>query len=131
MTKAISLLHQMTLEHPTEFWNDSCEVKSLARAIEQGATGATSNPVIVVAAIEADRPRWEEITRALIHDHTSRGIGRSSSLFITSRALISNLVERLDMLRIAPGNGPSGSSRRLAIQPRCSFFDGAGQVATA
>jgi transaldolase len=64
-----SLLHQMTLEQPTQFWNDSCEVDSLKRAIEHGATGATSNPVIVLEAIEADRPRWLEITAALVREH--------------------------------------------------------------
>jgi len=69
-TKApINLLHQMTLEQPTQFWSDSCEVTSLARAIEWGATGATSNPVIVLEAIEADRPRWLEVTQKLIALH--------------------------------------------------------------
>jgi len=64
-----SLLHQMTLEQPTQFWNDSCEVSSLRQAIEHGATGATSNPVIVLEAIEAHRPRWLEITTAMVEDH--------------------------------------------------------------
>jgi transaldolase len=64
-----SLLHQTTLTTPTEFWNDSCEVHSLRRAIADGATGATSNPVIVMSAIEADRARWDEITRGLLRDH--------------------------------------------------------------
>ncbi len=69
MTKPISLLHQMTLETPTQLWNDSCEVGSLRKAMDHGATGATSNPVIVLEAIEADRPRWEELTRKLIADN--------------------------------------------------------------
>lgn len=65
----MSLLHRMTVETPTELWNDSCEVRSLERAIARGATGATSNPVIVLAAIEADSARWTDITRGLIRDH--------------------------------------------------------------
>ena len=61
-----TLLHEMTVRYPqTEFWNDSCEVTSLARAIEQGATGATSNPVIVLQAMQADLPKWEAYTRVL------------------------------------------------------------------
>ena len=67
-TPARSLLHQMTLEQPTELWNDGCEVKTLARAIEQGATGATSNPVLVLECISADEPRWSEVTRKLARD---------------------------------------------------------------
>ena len=69
MNTPLSLLHQMTLETPTQFWNDSCEVSSLRDAIAQGATGATSNPVIVLEAIEADRPRWEQYTGQLVLDH--------------------------------------------------------------
>jgi transaldolase len=65
---AVSLLHKMTLEHPTEFWSDGCEHASLARAIEQGATGATSNPVLVLEAIAADEPRWAEETKKLVRD---------------------------------------------------------------
>lgn len=63
---AKSLLHQMTLETPTEFWNDSCELTSLKTAIEHGATGATSNPVIVLQAIQAERERWLKAVQALV-----------------------------------------------------------------
>lgn len=62
-----SLLSTMTQQFPeTEFWNDSCEEDSLKRAIAQGATGATSNPIIVLAAIQQDPERWTEITKTLI-----------------------------------------------------------------
>lgn len=69
MTHPKSLLHQMTLEQPTQFWNDSCEEQSLRRAIEHGATGATTNPVIVLEAIDADRPRWLEFVARLRREH--------------------------------------------------------------
>ena len=65
----MSLLRQMTLETPTELWSDGCEPRALERAIARGATGATTNPVIVMAAIDADRARWDETTRALVLDH--------------------------------------------------------------
>ena len=65
-TAPVSLLHQMTLEHPTECWNDSCELGSLRRAVAQGATGATTNPVIVLEAIESDRALWVDRVRKLI-----------------------------------------------------------------
>jgi transaldolase len=62
-----SLLHEMTLKFPqTEFWNDSCEGASLARAISHGATGATSNPVIVLQAMQTDMPVWKEHVRSLL-----------------------------------------------------------------
>jgi len=74
---ARSLLHQMTLEHPTELWSDGCEPKGLATAIEHGATGATSNPVLALECIEADPAKWAERARALVLQHptdTEEGI---------------------------------------------------------
>lgn len=73
MTAPTSLLHQMTLEHPTAFWNDGCEPKTLARAIAQGATGATSNPVLVMEAVDADRERWVAEVAKLVADHPTEG----------------------------------------------------------
>ena len=67
----MSLLLEMTRRMPTELWCDGCEPRTLARSLERGATGATSNPVIVMQAIEADRGRWDEITRALVREHPS------------------------------------------------------------
>ena len=52
------ILKQMTTTTPTEFWNDTCEVESLRRAVEWGATGATSNPVIVLECVKKNPSRW-------------------------------------------------------------------------
>jgi len=52
-------LGRMTREHPqTALWNDSADPEQLSRAISWGAVGATCNPVIALAAIQADLPRW-------------------------------------------------------------------------
>ncbi len=59
----------MTLEHPTEFWNDGCEATTLAKAVEHGATGATSNPVLVLEAIEARPDHWREVLVGLVDKH--------------------------------------------------------------
>ena len=37
----------MTSTTPTSLWNDSCSIAELEYALEHGAVGATSNPVIV------------------------------------------------------------------------------------
>lgn len=42
-----SPLHQMANTTNTEFWNDSCAIEEIKYAIEYGAVGATTNPVIV------------------------------------------------------------------------------------
>ena len=84
-----SQLLRMTQETPTQFWNDSCAVAELEYAVERGATGATSNPTIVlevmrkesehwvprVRELAASHPRWTEVelTWALIEEMAIRG----------------------------------------------------------
>src|SRR5262249_15069839 len=46
-----------------------CEANGLRAAIEQGATGATSNPVLVLECIEADKPKWSARVQSLANDH--------------------------------------------------------------
>lgn len=60
-----SPLLTMTQTTPTALWNDSATPAELSRAIGWGAVGATCNPVIALAAIKADRPRWERRIREI------------------------------------------------------------------
>jgi len=61
-------LLRMTQETPTQYWNDSCAVAELAYAVERGATGATSNPSIVLEVLGKEKgywiPRVHELARA-------------------------------------------------------------------
>ena len=49
----------------TDYWNDSCAVEELAYAVARGATGATSNPSIVLEALGKERPFWTPRIREL------------------------------------------------------------------
>ena len=51
MPSVESPLLQTARLSPTDYWNDSCAVDELTYAIERGATGATSNPSIVVQVL--------------------------------------------------------------------------------
>ncbi len=53
-----SPLHKSVMTTPTEFWNDSCAISDLEPAIENGATGATTNPVIVGSVLKKEMPLW-------------------------------------------------------------------------
>ncbi len=64
-TGAESALLRMTRETPTDWWNDSCDVAELASAVERGATGATSNPSIVLEVMRKDRGYWVPRVREL------------------------------------------------------------------
>ena len=54
-----SPLHTMTLTSPTEFWNDSCSTEDLKYAIDNGATGGTSNPIIVGDVLKREIDVWK------------------------------------------------------------------------
>lgn len=53
----------------TEFWNDSCDPDQLTEAIEHGAVGATSNPVIMHTALQAHPKLLGHELDRLIADH--------------------------------------------------------------
>jgi transaldolase len=92
-----SPLLRMTQETPTQYWNDSCAVEELAYAVERGATGATSNPSIVldvmkrekghwvprVHEVAAANPTWSEVelTWAIVEEMAARGAGVLQPVF--------------------------------------------------
>ena len=66
----MSKLNEMREVFPqTEFWNDSCSCKELAYAIENGGTGATTNPVIVGNVLKKELPDWEDTIKQVIADN--------------------------------------------------------------
>lgn len=52
-----------------ELWNDSCALAELQDAVAHGFVGATSNPVIVAAAVQADKARLLPVLDGLIREH--------------------------------------------------------------
>ena len=70
-TSAKSKLHQMTMEFPTDYWNDSCSEEELKYAISHGAVGATSNPTIVHNVLKQEMYLWEDRIHALINENPS------------------------------------------------------------
>jgi transaldolase len=59
----------MTIEYPTEYWNDSCSEEELAYAISHGAVGATSNPTIVHSVLKKELHLWRDRIHTLIQDN--------------------------------------------------------------
>jgi len=62
-----SPLHQMTQTTPTCLWNDSADIDELRYAIENGAVGATCNPVIALGILKKEigiwKPRIQDLLR--------------------------------------------------------------------
>ena len=61
----MTLLLRGVAETGTELWNDGAGPDDLAYAIENGATGATSNPPIVLGVVRAERELWHRRAREL------------------------------------------------------------------
>ncbi len=92
-----SPLLRMVEATATDYWNDSCATSELVYAVERGATGATSNPVIVgevmkkegdhwvprLRELAAMNPTWSEVelTWALIEEMGVRGAGILGPVF--------------------------------------------------
>ncbi len=60
---------QETAALGVELWNDSCALAELKDAVAHGFVGATSNPVIVSAAVNADKARLLPVLDLLIREH--------------------------------------------------------------
>jgi transaldolase len=55
----------------TDFWNDSCAIGELEYAIANGATGATTNPTIVLGVLRHEMHLWRDTIVGLIRDNPS------------------------------------------------------------
>ena len=62
-------LHEMSQTTPTSYWNDSCSVEELNYAIQRGAVGATSNPVIVLTVLKQEMHLWEDFIHKTIREN--------------------------------------------------------------
>ncbi len=62
-------LREMTQSTPTALWNDSCSIEELSASIaENGAVGATANPVIVLGVLKKELPLWRDRIPELIRE---------------------------------------------------------------
>src|SRR5437762_9411344 len=66
-----SPLLRMVPETPNDYWNDSCAIAELEYAVARGATGATSNPTIVLEVLKKEGARWLPRIRQLATENPS------------------------------------------------------------
>ena len=66
-----SPLHEMTQTTPTCLWNDSASVQELTYSIENGAVGATCNPVIVLGVLKKEMAHWRDRIYSLIQEKST------------------------------------------------------------
>ena len=66
-----SPLHRMTQTTATRLWNDSADMDELRYAIDNGAVGATCNPVIAVTILKKEIDLWRARIREIAGELSS------------------------------------------------------------
>ena len=108
-------LKEMTEKFPTRYWNDSCSLKELTYAIERGATGATTNPVIVKQVLEAEFDSYKEYISGLV----------DTMKFATEDEIAWTVIEKMAVdgaKLLEPVFEPENCKGRISIQTNSKFF---------
>jgi transaldolase len=116
LTAIDSPLLRMVETTPTDYWNDSCAIRELEHAIERGATGATSNPVIVGEVMKKEREHWVPRVREIAAGHPTW-----SEVEITW-ALIEEMGVRAAGLLQPVFDRHRGAKGRLSLQTNPIFY---------
>src|SRR5579871_3220418 len=110
-----SPLHEMIQATPTRLWNDSASVQELKYSIENGAVGATCNPVIALSVLKKE-PGLKEKNQALSQERPTA----------TEKDLAWKLVEDISIRGAELLKGvferESGKNGRLSIQTDPRLF---------
>ncbi|HTW07741.1 MAG TPA: transaldolase family protein [Acidimicrobiales bacterium] len=111
-----SPLHQMSETTPTCLWNDSASVAELTYALDNGAVGATCNPVIVLAVLQKESSTWLPRLAELVTEHPSATEDQVAWLLVEE---ISKSAARL----LGPVFGKAkGRNGRLSIQTDPRYY---------
>ncbi len=107
---AETVLQQMTSRTPTALWNDSCSIAELEYSLEQGAVGATSNPVIVGDVLKKEMHLWSDRIHALVAEMPS------ASEDDVAWRLIEEMSVKAARLLLPVFEAHKGKNGRLSIQ---------------
>ena len=108
----------MTQKFPTQYWNDSCSIKELTYALERGATGATTNPVIVKGVLDSELDSYKDYIIKLVAEHPHASEDEISWMIIEKMAIDgAKLLEPL--FDTDKGTG------RISIQTNTKYFNNA------
>jgi transaldolase len=111
-----SPLHETAMTSPTDFWNDSCSFAELEYAIEHGAVGATTNPVIVGNVLKQEMHLWKDRILELISEYPS-----DSYEDITWR-LNEEMAVEAGKLLLPIFEKTGGKKGRISIQTNAKFY---------
>lgn len=108
-------LERTTKEFKTDFWNDSCSTDEINYALEYGAVGATTNPVIVKNVVEQEFDKYKLIIQEFIRNHPNETEDQ-----IAWRLIEYTAVEGAKLLEDIYNNS-NGQKGRISIQTDTKF----------
>lgn len=110
----------------TDYWNDSCATDELEYAVARGATGATSNPSIVLEVLRKETTHWRARTRELYAARPTWSEIELTWTIVEEMAVRGTAI--LDPVFVATG----GAKGRLSLQTNPTLFrDAAAMTAQA
>ena len=116
-------LHLMTRTTPTALWNDSCSSAELRASIDDnGAVGATCNPVIVLGVLKKELPLWKKRIGEIIEENS-----RASDREVAWR-LVEDMSTTAASLLLPIFERDKGRNGRLSIQTDPSLYRNAGSI---
>ncbi|MDR1765130.1 MAG: transaldolase [Lachnospiraceae bacterium] len=112
-------LLEMTQKFPmTRYWNDSCSIKELTYAMERGAVGATTNPVIVKGVLEKELDTYKDFIGGLVKDNPTKSEDEIAWMVIEKMA-----ADGAKMLE--PVFDTKTGTGRISIQTNTKYFNNA------
>lgn len=123
MTQYKSLLHKTVCTSVTQVWNDSCSIEELTYAIENGAVGATTNPIIVSEVLKKEMHLWKDRIIELIKE-TPEGTEEDiawkliEEMAVKGAELLKDIYEK-----------EKGKKGRLSIQTNAKYYRNAAFMA--
>ncbi|MGB9486012.1 MAG: transaldolase family protein [Terriglobia bacterium] len=111
-----SPLHTMTQTTPTCLWNDSASLDELSYALENGAVGATCNPVIAISVLKREINFWRSRILELL-----RKMPSATEEQIGWR-LVEEMSARAAALLVPAFKAHRGRNGRLSIQTDPRFY---------
>jgi transaldolase len=111
-----SPLHEMTQTTATCLWNDSASIDELTYAMENGAVGATCNPVIAATVLADDSATWRPRAESLIRELPA------ASEDTIAWTLVEELSQRAAKLLEPIFEAQLGRNGRLSIQTDPRLF---------
>ncbi len=111
-----SPLHKMTQTTPTCLWNDSASIQELTYSIENGAVGATCNPVLVLGVLKKEMHLWKDRIQSLISERP-----RATEEEIAWQLVRDISVKGAEVLK-PTFDAHRGKNGRLSVQTDPRFF---------